>query len=335
MHRELLAALRPRLAFDADDVERWRTSLDAELRRLIGWSAFETRRVALAPRSLWSRELSYGRVEKLVFSAEPGAEVPAYVVTPARGAPPYPVMICLQGHSPGMHQSVGLSEDESVEVPVDGARDFARQCARLGIAALCLEQRSLGERRERQQAHINRYNPCHDAAMHALMLGRTLLGERVYDVERAVELIRGRADLDAHRIGITGNSGGGTVALWAAALIPALGFAMPSCALCSFRSSLMSVYHCTDNYIPGILPVAEMADIAGLIAPRRLLVIAGEQDPLFPIAGVRECFGRVKHIYAAVGAPERTALVVGPEGHRFYPELAWPLAETWAQVQSL
>lgn len=326
MHRALLAELRPRLAFDGGDVRAWQAQLREALWDAIGWSAFEGRRVALSPRVLWRRALSWGTVEKLVFSAEPESEVPAYVVLPAGGTPPHPVMICLQGHSPGMHQSVGLDADEEHEVDVDGGRDFARQCARRGIAAVCIEQRAFGQRGERLQAHVNQYNPCHDAAMHALLLGRTLLGERVYDVDRTLEWIASRPELDGARVGITGNSGGGTVAIWAAALLPGIAMAMPSCALCTFAASLMSVYHCSDNYVPGVLRISEMADIAGLIAPRPLIAVAGAHDPLFPIAGVRECFAKVHDVYAAYGAGERARLVVGPEGHRFYPDLAWPVA---------
>ena len=46
----------------------------------------------------------------------------------------------------------------------------------------------------------------------------------------------------------------------------------------------MSIAHCIDNYVPGILNWAEMYDVAGLIAPRPLFSEAGEQDTIFPIA---------------------------------------------------
>ena len=49
---------------------------------------------------------------------------------------------------------------------------------------------SFGERGERRQEQVSPH-PCHDAAMHSLMLGRTLLGERVYDVDRGSTFWRG------------------------------------------------------------------------------------------------------------------------------------------------
>jgi acetyl esterase/lipase len=193
-----------------------------------------------------------------------------------------------------------------------------------GFAALCIEQRAFGERAERVQEQRAQHG-CHDASMHALMLGRTLIGERVYDVDRGLDYLASRGDADMSRVGVMGNSGGGTISVFAAALLPRLAFAMPSCYFCTFRESIMSIYHCMDNYIPGLLPVAEMADVLGLFAPRPVVVVAGEHDEIFPIAATRSAFASLRRIYAACGAEERCRLVVGPEGHRFYADLAWPV----------
>jgi hypothetical protein len=87
----------------------------------------------------------------------------------------------------------------------------------------------------------------------------------------------------------------------------------------------MRIEHCADNYIPGILKVAETYELAGLVAPRRLLIVAGETDDIFPIDGVREAFEKAKAIFLAAGCEDNVRLVVGPEGHRFYADLAWPV----------
>ena len=54
----------------------------------------------------------------------------------------------------------------------------------------------------------------------------------------------------------------------------------------------MSVSHCIDNYLPGILNWAEQYDVAGLIAPRPLFAESGERDDIFPVAAARESFQR-------------------------------------------
>jgi len=276
-------------------------------------------------RQLWSRRHPLGTIEKIAFTAEPYADVLAYVCLPAGVTPPYTFMICVQGHSTGMHNSIGVQrEDETQPLRVEGDRDFALGCMRRGVAALCIEQRSFGLRREQRQQKVSPHG-CHDAVMQALMLGRTLTGERVFDVDRGIDYLAQRGDVDMARIGIMGNSGGGTVSLFSAALLPRISFAMPSCYFCTFRDSIMSIYHCADNYFPGLLKYAEMADVMGLFAPKPVVLVAGVEDDIFPIEGARKAFGDLQRIYAASEAADRCHLVEGAGGHRFYADDAWPV----------
>ena len=122
-----------------------------------------------------------------------------------------------------------------------------------------------------------------------------------------------------------GNSGGGTISVFATALLPRLAFAMPSCYFCTFKDSIMSIAHCMDNYIPGLLKYAEMADIMGLFAPKPVVIVAGEEDNIFPIAATRRAFKDLWRIYRVIGAENRCHLIVGKGGHRFYSEEAWPV----------
>jgi predicted esterase len=68
-----------------------------------------------------------------------------------------------------------------------------------------------------------------------------------------------------------------------------------------------------------------MADIMGLFAPRPLVIVAGREDPIFPLPGVEAAYAHLQAIYQAAGAAERCHLVVGDGGHRFYAEEAWPV----------
>ena len=133
------------------------------------------------------------------YTSIPYADVLAYMCIPRDAPPPYAAMVCLQGHSTGMHNSIAVDyETNTKPIEVAGDRDFALGCLRRGIAALCIEQRSFGERKELVQEHVSPHG-CHDATMHALMLGRTLIGERVYDIDRAIDYLAGRGDADAGR----------------------------------------------------------------------------------------------------------------------------------------
>ncbi len=322
-HRYLMQQTKPTLTYAGGDVAAWQQRLRPRLRELVG--DMPAQPVPLAVRTVWSREHPLGSIEKIIFRSEPYCDVPAYICLPKDGTPPYPLMICLQGHSTGMHNSIAVQcEDETQPLEVAGDRDFALHCLRHGMAALCIEQRSFGERREQKQEQVSSHG-CHDAAMHALLLGRTLIGERVYDVERGIDYLAERGDIDMARIGVMGNSGGGTITLFAAALLSRIAFAMPSCYFCTFRDSIMSIYHCADNYIPGLLKIAEMADIMGLFAPKPVVIVAGQDDPIFPIEATRRAFAKLQTIYRAAGAEQYCRLVIGKGGHRFYADDAWPV----------
>lgn len=322
-HRYLMDHAPPSLAYTGGDVRAWQRRLRRTLRTLAG--AMPATRCALRPRRVWQRAHPLGSLEKIVFTAEPHSDVTAYVCLPKHATPPYTFVICLQGHSTGMHNSIGVQrENERAPHTVAGDRDFGLGCMRRGLAALCIEQRSFGERRERAQKSVAPAG-CHDATMQALMLGRTLIGERVYDVDRALDYLAARGDADMRCLGVMGNSGGGTISMFAAALLPRLAFAMPSCYFCTFRASIMAMHHCMCNYVPGLLTYAEMADVMGLFAPKPVVIVAGKTDPIFPIVATRRAFTALKRIYAACGAEDRCHLVVGPEGHRFYASHAWPV----------
>lgn len=322
-HRYYMYNLTPRLRYDGGDVRTWQRRLRRKLRQLVGDMPAQAE--PLRPRLLWRQEHRLGTIEKIVVRCEPHCDMPAYVCLPNNAQPPYTFMICLQGHSTGMHNSIAVQrEDETKPLAVAGDRDFALGCLRRGIAALCLEQRSFGLRREQRQTHVSPHG-CHDATMQALMLGKTLIGERVYDVDRGIDYLATRGDADMRRIGVMGNSGGGTISVFAAALLPRIAFAMPSCYFCTFRESIMSIYHCADNYIPGLLKYAEMSDVLGLFAPKPVVVVAGKRDPIFPIGGTRRAFADLRRIYAACDAADSCQLVVGTGGHRFYARDAWPV----------
>lgn len=324
VHRRLMDDIKPAHRYEGGDIGAWQRDLRERLAKRLGYDRMPRDPAPLNVRTLWRREHELGTIEKLVFTSEVGADVPAYLCLPRDHKPPHPVFICLQGHSTGMHNSIAVDRDDnSVPIEVKGDRDFGLGCLRRGVAALCIEQRSFGERREFEQSAICGHNTCHDAVMHALMLGRTLAAERVYDVDRGIDLLAERDDIDMTRLGVMGNSGGGTITVYAAAMLPRIQFAMPSCVFCTYRDSLMSIYHCADNYVPGILLDAEMSDVLGLFAPKPVVVVAGRTDAIFPVAAVEQAFDELRGIYRAAGAEDNCKLVIGSEGHRFYAEQAW------------
>ena len=163
--------------------------------------------------------------------------------------------------------------------------------------------------------------------MTALLLGRTIIGERVWDVMRVLDAIEAHfADLITMKGSVLmGNSGGGTATYYTACLEHRFDGYMPSCAVCTYHDSIVSIHHCTCNYVPGIARYFDMGDLAVMIAPKKLVVVCGKDDDIFPLPAVRQTFGIIKGLYTASDAPENCALVIGHEGHRFYADAAWPV----------
>jgi hypothetical protein len=89
----------------------------------------------------------------------------------------------------------------------------------------------------------------------------------------------------------------------------------------------MSVSHCIDNYVPGILNWAEQYDVAGLIAPRPLFAESGDRDDIFPVAAARESFRRVQKVYAIFDASAATEHETFDGPHSFWGKRGLPFLE--------
>ncbi|MBZ5619941.1 MAG: alpha/beta hydrolase family protein [Acidobacteriia bacterium] len=319
------AALK--LSFQAQnrrDAEQWQKNLRAKITELLG--GFPQKRSPLLSQTLEVREYAGYRREKFVFQSRPDAWVLGYLLTPKPAKVPQPAMICVPGHGRGVDDIVGIDDKGQDRTVKEGYEyDFAIQVVEHGMAALAIEPMAFGCRRDPlTKAHNLTASACQPAAGAALLLGQTMIGWRVYDVMRTIDWMETRPELDAHRIGCMGISGGGTCTTFASALEPRIRTAMISGYLNTFRDCIMSVSHCIDNYVPGILNWAEMYDVAGLIAPRPLFVESGERDNIFPIAASRASFDRVKKIYEVFGAAALTEQETFDGPHSFWGKRGLP-----------
>ena len=319
--RKLYESAPLRLTFRAQNrkqAEAWQKRLRATLTELLG--GFPAQRAPLRAQTLETRDFPGYRREKFVFESRPGLFVLGYLLTPHAGASPHPAMICLPGHGRGVDDIVGIDAQGHDRTDKSGYQhDFAIQVVEHGMAAVAIEQMAFGCRRDpitrKKGAETT---ACQPAAGAALLLGQTMIGWRVYDVMRAIDWIETRPELDARRVGCMGISGGGTITTFASALEPRIRAAMISGYLNTFRDSIMSLSHCIDNYVPGILNWAEMYDIAGLIAPRPLFVESGTKDDIFPIEASKASFARVQKVYEVFGAAPLAEQEVFPDIHSFY-----------------
>jgi len=316
-----------RLTFQATGrkpAEMWQKTLRGKVAELLG--ELPSKRAPLEPQTLEVRDFPGYRREKFVFQSRPGLWVLGYLVTPKAVNAPQPAVVCLPGHGRGVDDIVGVDEhgrDRTTRVGY--AYDYAIQVAEHGMAAVAIEPMAFGCRRDpvTEKKGLST-SACQPTAGSALLLGQTMIGWRVYDVMRTIDWIETRQELDAARVGCMGCSGGGTVTLFSAALEPRIKAALVSSYLNTFRDSIMSVSHCIDNYVPGILNWAEMYDVAGLIAPRPLFAESGERDNIFPVAASRASFARVRKIYEAFDAGALTEHEVFDGPHSFWGKRGLP-----------
>ena len=145
--------------------------------------------------------------------------------------------------------------------------------------------------------------------MHDLLLGRTPIGDRVWDMLRLIDWAIKPQDVDWNRIAITGNSGGGTASLFAAPCDTRISVAPPGRYFNTFAGSIGAIIHCDCNYVPGTLRLSEMHDVAGLAAPRHFLAVAGRDDPIFPVAHIKAAFAQIAKVYRAASVLDRCELV--------------------------
>jgi len=326
------------LAFRAqtqDEWRAWRDALRAKLIECLG--GFPTERCDLAPRVAQVVEEKEYRREKVYFYSEPEVAVPCYVLIPRKVTPPYRAVIALHGHgSDGAYLLLGLPRREKDRAVMRADRlDYARQLARRGFIVFVPVQRALGERVEKSGAYRERSGrrakSCTLATLTSFMLGRTMVGLRVWDVMRTIDYIRTRPEPIAEQIGCIGWSGGGTTALYASALDERISATVLEGAFCTYRASSLVLNHCADNYIPGILRYAELPDIAALIAPRPVLIESGTKDSIFPIQGVKQAYAELARVYAVLSCPDHLDADYFPGRHRFGGRKAFAWFERWCQ----
>ena len=327
------------------DVRAWQDAARAKLAGLAGWrrqgalparsrSGFASAEAG-PPEAIVRDELAPARHGlnhvRSYLRVRASADVPVHVLWHPAQHWPAPAMICLQGTNAGAHLGWGEARMPPDPVKIAAGLDFALQAAARGFVALCIEQRCFGERRERILAPRSA-DPCVDAVMHALLLGRTLIGDSAGDVSAVIDWVDAGGpglDLDRARIYALGHSWGGTVALYAAALDTRIAGVIASGCVGPIRDTVAARRAPSgQNVIPGLLDWLELADVLALCAPRPLLAVSGRADHIFPFNGAERAVAAALPVYRALDAARRLRALALPGGHRFAPEAIWPAFES-------
>ncbi|VWX62715.1 conserved hypothetical protein [Burkholderiales bacterium 8X] len=139
--------------------------------------------------------------------------------------------------------------------------------------------------------------------------GESLLAIEIAKVVTAIDYFSSRADIDPSRIAMLGFSYGGFYALYTAALEPRLRAA----AVLGYFNDRQAVLDASGpvGYLDWRFDRSRNLwrdpVVASLVAPRALIVQAGVQDQLFPIAGARRAAEETRRQFVDRGADDRFA----------------------------
>lgn len=314
------ASVQPR------SVAKWQRKFRTELKNLLGLSLIEKELGDYKPSAQFvdREELDFGIRERWIIWTEPDVPLPCVILKPKNLSGQVPLVITPHGHSRNteLYAGVYLSAGDTALVR-DGERDIAVQAVKEGYVAIAPTARGFGMTRHPNDLAQNANSSCRTLLMNDLLVGRTPIGDRCWDIMKLIDYALENLPVDGKNIIVTGQSGGGTATVFAGAVEPRISISAPACAFCTMRGSIGHIIHCECNYLPGIFELGEMSDVAGLTAPRCFYPICGVKDDIFPIGEARKAFAEVKEIYRKAGVEDNCEMYEGQGGHRYYKAGIW------------
>lgn len=267
----------------------------------------------LNPRVTGIVEREAYRIEKILFESRPEMLVSANLYVPKDRQFPLPGVVGTCGHS---------TNGKAAEA----YQGFAQGLARQGYVVLIYDPIGQGERL--QYAGEDLTSTVGPGVREHLKVGNQqfLVGEffgnwRAWDGVRALDYLLSREEVDPQQIGVTGNSGGGTMTTWLCGVESRWTMAAPSCFVTTFRRNLENELPAdTEQCPPKSLALGlEHEDFLAALAPKPIIILAKEQD-YFDVRGTEQAYQRLKKIYRLLGKEENLALFIGPSEHGYSQE---------------
>lgn len=231
---------------------------------------------------------------ELCLEILPGLNTQLWILDPIKSN--YKTVLYLPGHD--KHGARGSFSDYGQEDPFH--KWLPLKLREAGFRVLVPELIGFGK--AVKENYSDGYKGCYANSELLLMYGMTLAGLRAFQAQCVMDAASELLDINSFLV--YGVSGGGFIASLLSSADSRIEAAVISNYGASFRSSIMAMEHCVDNYIPGILDIGECADIIGLSAPLPLLLTNGRNDRIFPHSGVCETSEELKKIYTISGKPD-------------------------------
>lgn len=247
-------------------------------------------------------------VEKLHYQSVPGLYVTANLYRP-KEIPPgtrLPGILYVCGHA-----GMGLNGNKTAY------QSHGIWFARHGYVCLTVDTLQLGEI---AGVHHGTYR---EGRWWWLSEGYTPAGVEAWNGIRGIDYLISRPEVDADRIGVTGISGGAAVTFWVAAADPRVKAAAAVSGMADLESYVGNRVvngHCDCMFLYN---AAEWpwTRIAGLIAPRPLLFVNSDNDPIFPMDANERVIARLERLYSLFGASDRVDALVSVGGHDYREDI--------------
>lgn len=289
------------------DAEAYIRAIREKIQRCFGpWPD----KTPLNPRVTGSFERESYRVENVIFESRPGFLVTANLYLPKGATAPRPGVVGTCGHTRN-----GKA----------GYQEFAQGLVRQGYVVLVYDPIGQGERL--QYVGENLDSTIGVGVREHLYAGNRqfLVGEffgswRAWDGIRALDYLLTRDEVDPNQIGVTGNSGGGTMTTWLCGVEQRWTMAAPSCFVTTFRRNLENEEPQDTEQCPPMALALELdhADFLLASAPDPIIILAKEKD-FFDVRGSRETYDQMRHVYRLLGVEDRIGFFAG-EGYHGYTQ---------------
>src|SRR4029434_9865610 len=212
------------------------------------------------------------KIENVLFESRPGFLVSANLYIPKGRAFPLPGVVASCGHS---------DNGKAIET----YQSFCQGLARLGYVVLIFDPIGQGERMQYVDASLK---PMHGtgtgehnyAGIQQVLVDERFWAWRAWDGIRALDYLMSRKEVDVRHLGITGNSGGGTMTTWLCGVEDRWTMAAPSCFVTEFRRNMENELGADMEQCPprALSLGLDHEDFLAALAPKPVIILAKEKD---------------------------------------------------------